>query len=143
MPVAALDSKGAPTARVEPSADSAMVVPKLARRLVLDALRYACRLTVQSFLQPSKPTALPSSHTSPAVTTPSPQVVMVPATSPSSRTHIDCTLVAVWVTLQISPSGHRSSPHDRSGFGDWPAPACTATATRSPVITASLLWGLM
>src|SRR5882724_5205168 len=77
MPFAALDSQMAPTARVEPSADSATVEPNSSSLPVLDALMYANRLTVQSFWQPSKLTVLLSSHISPAVTTPLPQAVMV------------------------------------------------------------------
>src|SRR5579872_1946431 len=46
MPVASLDSPLAPTARVEPSADSAMLKPNWAPARVLDALMYACWLHI-------------------------------------------------------------------------------------------------
>src|SRR5262245_23294699 len=95
MPVAALSSPTAPTARVEPSAESA-TLPKRSDMSVLDALTYASRLTVQSSLQPSLSVPLPSSHISPAVTTPLPQAVTVQLLSqrspfaplPSSHTSV-------------------------------------------------------
>src|SRR5262245_1229383 len=97
MPAATLSSNQAPTAKVEPSAESATLEPNWSPAPVLDALTYAGRLTVQSLLQPSLSTLLlPSSHISPAVTTPLPQAVTVQLLSqpspfaplPSSHTSV-------------------------------------------------------
>ena len=69
MPVAALSSMGAPTARVEPSADNSMVTPNSSiqatshsQELACDALMYASKLLTLLCSKRSAPVALPPPH---------------------------------------------------------------------------------
>src|ERR1043165_4644885 len=77
MPVAALLSRSAATATVEPSAEIAIATPSASPASVFEALTYDSRLLVQVASQPSQLMVLPSSHASVPVSTPLPHAVTV------------------------------------------------------------------